>query len=421
MKKFTTLFLVVIMLFTLCAPVLAQGFTDIAGHWAEADILEAAGAGIVSGDGNGLFRPNDRITRGEYFKMLTAAVANESGIAIPETSTSGEHWAMKYFTFARDTSLYQFDYQNEISTAAGKVYPAVLDAKTADFPIERWEMAFLINGVLAAFDLMVNPEEGRLKDTAAIASYPEHIQEAIYRCATIDVIKGDEKANFNPAKYGTRAEAVVMIKRFLNSLYKIIMDIVEGSTTKGQEEEKEVINENVKTYTQAEIPTKNVKVKFTMENGKSFTAELYPDYAPQTVANFVALVKDGFYDGLTFHRVVNGFVAQGGDPKGNGTGGSGKNIYGEFAINGWKENTLSHETGVLSMARSGMPDSASSQFFICLADCKSLDGMYAAFGKVIEGMDVVQAFTKVERTIGGDGALSQPVNPIVMKNVELLK
>lgn len=181
------------------------------------------------------------------------------------------------------------------------------------------------------------------------------------------------------------------------------------------------MNRNVKTYTEAEIPAETVRVKFTMENGSSFTAELYPELAPQTVANFVSLAEEGFFNGLSFHRIVSGFVVQGGDPKGDGTGGSAHNIYGEFAMNGWDKNTLSHTEGVLSMARSSMPDSASSQFFICLGDCSGLNGMYAAFGKVTEGMENVHALTEIEREMGFDGALSRPVTPVVIQKVEVVK
>ena len=125
-----------------------------------------------------------------------------------------------------------------------------------------------------------------------------------------------------------------------------------------------------------------------VENYGTITVELNGDIAPITVNNFVSLAKDGFYDGLTFHRIIRGFMIQGGDPKGNGTGGPGHTIKGEFAANGVK-NTLKHTRGVLSMARSGNPNSAGSQFFIMHEDAPHLDGQYAAFGKVIEGMDVV--------------------------------
>ncbi len=132
----------------------------------------------------------------------------------------------------------------------------------------------------------------------------------------------------------------------------------------------------------------NPIVTFEMENGKIFTAELYPEIAPNTVNNFISLINKGFYDGLIFHRVIKGFMIQGGDPRGTGTGGPGYSIKGEFTQNGFK-NTLKHDRGVLSMARSMMPNSAGSQFFVMHADCSYLDGQYAAFGKVTSGMDVV--------------------------------
>ena len=134
---------------------------------------------------------------------------------------------------------------------------------------------------------------------------------------------------------------------------------------------------------------KNPIVTFEMENGDTFQAELYPESAPNTVANFVSLADSGFYDGLIFHRVIKGFMIQGGDPTGTGMGGPGYQIKGEFDSNGFKKNKLKHARGVLSMARSQMRDSAGSQFFIMHADATHLDGQYAAFGKVTEGMDAV--------------------------------
>ena len=133
----------------------------------------------------------------------------------------------------------------------------------------------------------------------------------------------------------------------------------------------------------------NPIVTIEMENGGIIKAELYPEVAPNTVANFVNLIEKGFYDGLIFHRVIPGFMIQGGDPQGTGMGGPGYSIKGEFARNGFKQNTLKHTRGVLSMARSMMPNSAGSQFFIMHANAPHLDGDYAAFGIVLEGMDVV--------------------------------
>ena len=139
----------------------------------------------------------------------------------------------------------------------------------------------------------------------------------------------------------------------------------------------------------------NPIVTITMENGDVIKAELYPQIAPNTVNNFISLVKKGFYDGLIFHRVIKGFMIQGGCPLGNGTGNPGYSIKGEFSNNGFT-NQLKHEAGVLSMARSMMPNSAGSQFFIMHKAAPHLNGSYAAFGKVIEGMDVVNKIAETE-------------------------
>lgn len=149
----------------------------------------------------------------------------------------------------------------------------------------------------------------------------------------------------------------------------------------------------------------NPIITITMENGSQIKAELYPETAPNTVNNFLSLVRKGFYDGLIFHRVIAGFMIQGGDPAGNGTGGPGYTIRGEFTHNGFP-NALSHTPGVLSMARAMNPDSAGSQFFIMHADATYLDGEYAAFGKVIEGLDIVDQIATV-RTDSMDRPLEE--------------
>ncbi len=149
-----------------------------------------------------------------------------------------------------------------------------------------------------------------------------------------------------------------------------------------------------------------------MENGKLIKAELYPEKAPNTVNNFISLVKSGFYDGVIFHRVISGFMIQGGDPAGVGTGGPGYTIKGEFAMNGFKNNDLKHTRGVLSMARAMHPNSAGSQFFIMHRNSSHLDGQYAAFGKVIEGIEVVDEIASV-KTDWND----KPQIPQTMKKV----
>lgn len=161
----------------------------------------------------------------------------------------------------------------------------------------------------------------------------------------------------------------------------------------------------------------NAETPVTDENIIVIT--LYPDKAPITCENFETLVGQGFYNGLTFHRVVDDFMAQGGDPQGTGTGGSENKIKGEFASNG-VENDLSHQRGVVSMARSSDPDSASSQFFICYTDCSFLDGNYAAFGEVTQGMEVVDNFLNVERIMSATGEVSVPTSPITMQDVTMI-
>ncbi len=158
---------------------------------------------------------------------------------------------------------------------------------------------------------------------------------------------------------------------------------------------------------------KNPIVTFTMENGSTFKAELYPEIAPNTVANFVSLVQSGFYDGLIFHRVIPGFMIQGGDPTGTGMGGPGWRIRGEFRLNGVK-NDLKHTRGVLSMARSMHPDSAGSQFFVMHADAPHLDGQYAAFGKVIEGIEAVDEIASCKT-----GAQDRPVEEQKLRSVSV--
>lgn len=158
-------------------------------------------------------------------------------------------------------------------------------------------------------------------------------------------------------------------------------------------------------------------VVITMENGKQIKLELYPEIAPITVANFEKLVKENFYNGLTFHRIIPGFMIQGGCPKGDGTGGPGYGIKGEFAANGVK-NDLKHTTGVISMARAQDPNSAGSQFFIMHRDAPHLDGQYAAFGKVVEGMDVVDEIANTP-TINSFFKRDFPRTPQVIRSITI--
>ena len=158
----------------------------------------------------------------------------------------------------------------------------------------------------------------------------------------------------------------------------------------------------------------NPIVTITMENGDVMKAELYPDIAPNTVNNFISLIKKGFYDGVIFHRVIKGFMIQGGDPQGIGIGGPGYSIKGEFSQNGFK-NDLKHTPGVLSMARSMMPDSAGSQFFIMHETSPHLDGSYAAFGKVIEGLEIVDKIANVPTDYSDKPRVEQKMKTVTVE------
>lgn len=158
----------------------------------------------------------------------------------------------------------------------------------------------------------------------------------------------------------------------------------------------------------------NPIVTIEMENGGIIKAELYPEIAPNTVNNFISLINKGFYNGVIFHRVIPGFMIQGGDPLGRGTGGPGYSIRGEFKLNGFK-NDLKHTAGVLSMARSMAPNSAGSQFFIMHEDAPHLDGQYAAFGKVLEGMDVVDAIANTRRDFNDKPRTEQKMKTVTVE------
>lgn len=157
-----------------------------------------------------------------------------------------------------------------------------------------------------------------------------------------------------------------------------------------------------------------VNILLTLEDASTIEIELYEDLAPKTAANFLKLVSEGFYNGLTFHRVIPGFMIQGGCPQGRGTGGPGYHIDGEFKSNGF-DNPIKHERGVISMARSMSPNSAGSQFFIMHQDSPHLDGAYAAFGKVIKGIEIVDTIASVKT-----GANDQPLSPVKLKTIEVI-
>ncbi len=197
------------------------------------------------------------------------------------------------------------------------------------------------------------------------------------------------------------------------------LTLITGCASKNNNEPTEtvtpeaVVSEDV-TENGKEGIEEVVNAVITMESGDTITLELYPEIAPITVENFVNLCEDGFYDGLTFHRIISGFMIQGGDPNGNGTGGPGHTITGEFAANGIV-NDLEHTRGVISMARSQAYDSAGSQFFIMHQDAPHLDGQYAAFGKVVEGMEVVDKIASSETDY-----YDAPIEPVVIESIKIV-
>jgi peptidyl-prolyl cis-trans isomerase B (cyclophilin B) len=189
-----------------------------------------------------------------------------------------------------------------------------------------------------------------------------------------------------------------------------------GPATGGETEPGETPDENTE-----EQAMEKPKVEITMQDGGKIVIELDPGAAPKTVENFLKLVGEGFYDGLTFHRIIPGFMIQGGDPQGTGTGGSDENIPGEFSSNG-VDNPIKHVRGVISMARSGNDyNSASSQFFITSADVPHLDGDYAAFGHVTEGMEVVDQISAVETTGPSANPADAPLTPVVIESIKEIK
>jgi peptidyl-prolyl cis-trans isomerase B (cyclophilin B) len=196
------------------------------------------------------------------------------------------------------------------------------------------------------------------------------------------------------------------------------LDALDASIAQTEAALADMKQQRAETLVQLRLAQGATLVQMDVANYGTIILELYPDVAPITVANFVKLVQDGFYDGLTFHRIISGFMIQGGDPKGNGTGGSAETIKGEFAQNG-VTNDLKHERGVISMARSSMPDSASSQFFIMHEDAPHLDGSYAAFGRVLTGMEVVDAICATTPVVDYNGTVPNGYKP-VMTSVRML-
>ncbi len=408
MKKIISAIVASILVCTSIA--FAHPFSDVSGHWAEAEIEKGFENQAINGDPDGKFRPDDTITRAEFLKMLAADICKRVEVEIPQEFDDGVHWSSKYHNFA-NSYIYE-----GINSEVHGVKPGIMETE-AEFEkaISRWEMAFMLanamGNVIGVTSQGVQSVEFKDADTIN-AELPDIIAKSIFVCNEFSVMTGDEKSCFNAFDNGTRAEAITVVNRF----DKMLSDAIE-TQIKLEEEYQNQIKESLITYD--EIPQGHPVAIMTMSDNKRVEIELYPEYAPQTVANFVSLAKSGFYNGLTFHRVVEGFMAQGGDPLGNGMGGAKNNIKGEFVANGFDKNTLSHKRGVISMARAQHFDSASSQFFICYNDASFLDGQYAAFGKVTSGMETVDAFLENEMEYNSMGEFASPKKPIVIKSITI--
>ncbi len=388
----------------------AASFSDIAGHWAESEIQYGVDNGMINGYNDGTFKPNNTVSRAEFVKMLTASICKNLNIEI-SAQEEGEHWVSRYYNFAVENGIVV----PQAEFVIDGVGVGVLEGESTDYPIRRWEMAYMLFSalnVLFGFD----GEYAVYEDwDETVQTYDEDIATIIGACVHAGLLNGDQNGMINAANNTKRAEAITVVNR----LDRIIKEAVARMQEENETDEADEVALDIKTYDV--IPEGHPEIEFTMANGDKFTVELYPEYAPQTVANFVALAESGFYDGLTFHRVIKGFVAQGGCPKGDGTGNADGYITGEFAENGFTANTLKHERGTISMARAKNLNSASCQFFICYEEASHLDGSYAAFGKVTEGMEVVDSFLEAGGVELADGEQLVPLEDIVIKEVKRIK
>ena len=352
--------LIAFILAMLCCTTAFAEFSDMSEHeWAREAVESLTEKEVINGISETEFMPRGEVTYEQLSKLIVSAFDLKPG-------DEGGRWADKYIASAKQYFMGEYEYGDampryEVVSAITRVYTE----KNNIEPKDDVQMFF---------------------DVAVISANIG--QKYIATAQSLGITEGDGNGYFRPYDNVSRAETAVLIYRTLNL-----------KTTEVKE-------------TMADVK----KILITMENYDTMELELYPQYAPITVANFVSLVREGFYDGLTFHRVIPGFMIQGGDPLGNGTGGSDTTIKGEFAANGFTQNTLKHERGVISMARSSLPDSASSQFFIMHEDAPYLDGQYAAFGRVVSGIETVDNITKYKTD-----AADKPLKPVVIKSIEVIE
>ncbi len=246
------------------------------------------------------------------------------------------------------------------------------------------------------------------QEAAGLQDYIDYVAQAIAEAQVqLDGFKVQQEALEEP-----NATLQYNIEYLTAAIPQVQLQLEALKAEKAELDESIAAVDKVLTLLPADLLSGKYYVQMDVANYGTITLELDADAAPITVSNFVKLVNEGFYDGLTFHRIISGFMIQGGDPLGNGTGGSSQNIRGEFSQNGWN-NPIAHERGVISMARSSAPDSASSQFFIMHQAAPHLDGAYAAFGHVLTGMEVVDAICDATPVTDANGSVAKENQPVI--------
>lgn len=389
MKKIVSVTLIIAMLCGLTAS--AHPFTDLWGHWAEPQLEIAYKSGMINGDPDGRFRPDDNISRAEYLKMLTAVTAQwlETPQWEIDRFSDNAHWAYKYYNYAMYQGWvinYSYDFVDPefgdfvADIKVGDVIPGNMSPDDFDIPIERWEMAYLASRFahsICGASMAKKAQNGYADYAAVSAAYPEIVINHISCSYGAGIMTGDQNGNLNASHNGTRAEAAVMINRYLA--------LIDG-------EYKKVPDTNV-TYQQ--IPQGHPIAVITLSDERMIEVELYPEYAPQTVAHFVDLVNSGFYNEEVDVNGVNktsfptvGSLCTFSTPKETE-----KTVFGEFAKNGYTANATPFVKGAVVMDYMWNYNDGSADFRILAEDMPEKAGSAAAFGKVISGIDIIEALS----------------------------
>ncbi len=390
MKKSIAFLITLVMLCSIT--VSAHPFTDVGGHWAEPQLEIAYQSGMINGDPDGRFRPDDNISRAEYLKMLTAVTS--TWLEIPasriDSYADDTHWASKYYNFAMYQGwvinyTYDFvdpEFESFISDVrVGDIIPGNMSTADFDIPIQRWEMAYLASRFahsVCGTAMSKKAQTGYADYDKIKATYPALVLDHLSCSFGAGIMTGDESGKLNAENNGTRAEAAVMINRYLNlidTMYKAIPD-------------------TNKTYTQ--IPTGHPVAQITFSDDRVLELELYPEYAPQTVANFVALANSGFYNEETDVNGVNkaNYPTVGSLCTFSNIKSAENTVYGEFAKNGYTQNTLPMVAGTAVLDHMWSNNDGSANFRILVEDMPEMSGSAAPFGKVISGMDILLELVK---------------------------